>query len=45
MINAGSIVIASLLRNNLNLADRFDYVSISTISTISTLTWLIALTM
>ena len=27
MINAGAIVIASLIKNNLRLADRFDYVS------------------
>ena len=27
MINAGAIVITSLIKNNSNLADRFDYVS------------------
>ena len=27
MINAGAIVVASLIKNNLRLADRFDYVS------------------
>ena len=27
MINAGAIVIASLVKNNLRLADRFDHVS------------------
>lgn len=27
MINAGAIVVTSLLKNDLKLADRFDYVS------------------
>lgn len=27
MINAGAIVVSSLLRNEMNIADRFDYVS------------------
>ena len=29
MINSGAIVISSLLKNNLSLADRFDWVSIT----------------
>ena len=29
MINAGAIVVASLVKNNLRLADRFDYVSLT----------------
>ena len=32
LINAGAIVVSSLLKKDLNVADRFDYVSLTILS-------------